>query len=591
MSGDDESAGFHSSDSIEQDTIAVLYSVLNSDFVKIAVEHMDRFPNIDGHLWINDEEGSIIGDLAVQIKNIPTDQLDPPRVSIKTKTVNYVHNRTSPFLLLGIDLDDNVVYWRHINYPFVDALDLDDQTSKTIAFPEEQLIDGEDEEYIQEWQEIVEDHQTGIYHHEVDRKLRNGANPAINAQRDEFEQIHDFLDEYNRLLDYEAKVVRDVFYPGSWKVGFAYKQYANERLTYGLYTIPKDANEVQIKDVESSVLEEIESSWRVYRVTGGNKIQEQPKTYARDEVEDMVERILEEKLLEHRVDRFLAREYVFSFVDEFNFMLGVDLRDRYYLDQLKSGYYHYLQMWIEEFANEVDYNSGYIIPDGSYIDIARMKSRTLREARKTIKAAVEERVEQADRVDYMDHYVVGSRNFPVGVFPRFLDFLTKLGYDTITRPYVRAIHGPYPDAPGPIPFWDRFTAKAIRDNIEIFFENFPRVYRRLLKVNFPGLKDELELYNGYEDVVVVYDMKKRRQASLELRLFGRDDRQHHPMNVKVYHQDDPEVKHTEGRHGPVNINDKEYMPFRTTQGRGILWRYPVLKYSYNHIQSNSREYF
>jgi hypothetical protein len=47
-----------------------------------------------------------------------------------------------------------------------------------------------------------------------------------------------FLDEYNRLLDYDLGIVKKVYYPNAWKLGIAYAAYEPKALSYLLYPIP-----------------------------------------------------------------------------------------------------------------------------------------------------------------------------------------------------------------------------------------------------------------------------------------------------------------------------------------------------------------
>ena len=259
----------------------------------------------------------------------------------------------APFLLIVVDIDNRVAYWEHIDDEYMADLDLQEgQESKVIHFEREKRIDGEDESYISHWQDIVDNRREKLYLSEDFKQayedLRQRANPAVGQEQEFFERIHQFLEEYNDLVQNQIPVINQRLYADARSIGLAYQTYTEEELHFGLYPIPANRNDIQIKTVDGPVLDELEETTVSRGHYDGNPIESNPTGYAKEVAYSKLEKLFEQKGLIHTVDEFLAREFIFDFIDEFHVPLGIEQKDKYTLREIRYGFRNYLPFWVEE---------------------------------------------------------------------------------------------------------------------------------------------------------------------------------------------------------------------------------------------------
>lgn len=156
MTDETKPKGFDESDRIERDTIRILYNCFDYEQIWFDIEEMDKYPNQDGFIEILDTDGKPLGELIVQVKRIPEDNVDDPKKSIDTSTLSYGHTTNAPFILLGVDTINEVVYWKHLSKNWLDNVDLDGADYRTVHFPSENQITGNDIFELSELKSLAE---------------------------------------------------------------------------------------------------------------------------------------------------------------------------------------------------------------------------------------------------------------------------------------------------------------------------------------------------------------------------------------------------------------------------------------------------
>lgn len=338
-------------------------------------------------------------------------------------------------------------------------------------------------------------------------------NAALGKVNNDFVKIHDFLDTFNDLLDSEFSIVKTIFYPRTWKIGIAYYEYTPSKLSYTLYPIGLDKNDVQIKEVDKNLHDTIQKEGLGFTVHSvENPIETRPREYAKEIIRSKVFKLLENKLLSHAGNDFLAREFVFAFVDKFHVQLGLTKKGTYTIREIEKAFYQYLPLWVEEAANfmvSVKRNGKNKLADCSTIDMLRggqryfdpdsMIRQIMEDERKDIEDKVKVRLK--DEMVIIPNWPIGNQKLLHGVFMELFTYLRNT-QDEITRPY------------NPKDFhrlknwvWEVFSKKDAEQNLKTFFENLPSVYKTILGSNFRILKNELSLFSKADKIIVTFAVK------------------------------------------------------------------------------------
>jgi hypothetical protein len=308
MAGD-RTASFPETDSDETDAVNIFRYLLDTDVVKFDANTRDKIPAVDGDLYLVDEDNQAEGKLLAQVKKLPDRNRDSPKKRFDVETLNHYTVDPAPFLLVVVDIEEEIAYWEHVDSDFVEGLDIDDgQKTKTVHFNDDKVVDGDDRSYIEDWSHITEDRLDKVLrdedYREAYEELREKANPAVGEEREFYRRIHTFLDEFNQFVKNEIPVLNKRFYGDAWKIGLALQEFDDESLIYGLYPISWERNDVQIKEVEGPVLDDLEEASVSIGHYDENPIQDRPEEYARERVFDKLEDVLEDRLLVHGASIF-----------------------------------------------------------------------------------------------------------------------------------------------------------------------------------------------------------------------------------------------------------------------------------------------
>ena len=499
----------------ERSTTLIKYILATHGRVMTQLYSNDKWPNIDGFLEVQDRNRNLVGRLFVQAKTLPPNHKNKFRCPISF----FSSCEIDPILLFGVDNQNKKVYWRYFDSQIIKNIDFkNNKYSKTITFDSNNFFDENTSDYIGEWEEIIKNNRFKFQNYD---ELSNAymiilqsSNAALGKVNNDFVRIHDFLDTFNGLLDREFSIAKTLFYPRTWNIGIAYYEYKPSKLSYALYPIYLDKNDVQIKEVDKDLQDKIQKEGLEFTVHFvENPIETRPKEYAKEIIQSKVFKLLENKLLSHAGNDFLAREFIFAFVDKFHVQLGLTKKDTYTIREIEKAFYQYLPLWVEEAANfmvSVKRNGKNKLTDCLTVDMLRggqpyfdpdsMIRQIMEDELKDIEDKVKARMK--DKKVKNPNWPIGNQKLPRDVFVELFTYL-KNTEDEITRPYNPKNFHRLKNSM----VWEVFSKKDAEQNLKTFFENLPSVYKTILGNNFPILKNELSLFSKADKIIVTFAVK------------------------------------------------------------------------------------
>jgi len=583
----------------EIEAIDTFRSLIDHDHVILDIRQLDKVPNIDGDVDIIDTERRPIGKLEVQVKKLPDDCGSDPKLQIPFSLFGYAATATNnPVLLVGVDIDQEKAYWFHVP---TDANQRRGQETITVKFPLTQLIDGKDTRYITQWLGIVQDYQRKLREHDLIKealaKLSKRANPALGITSSDFREMHEFLDEINSLLDGPFSLVKRRFYPGAWKVGLAYEDYAASSIGYTLYPILSYENDVQIKQVDQSLKQELVSLHGFTQHFKENPIKFRARGYAIELIEKSITQILAHRLLEHTGSEALAREYIFAFIDRFTDQMGLEERESYSLAEIENGFYRHFPFWIDEaikFLVRVERNRIKKPADcyygRSYIDPAMLRSQIMPKEMSELRQSVINRVKGNGPVPIIR---VGSEDFPFLLFVDFHSFLVSAGVTEIHRLYA-----PPDDSHAPKGgfWWQFFSPEDLEKNLKSLFDNLPAAYSTMVEQNFPQIKDHLAPFYGANKVIAVLVTNDQDSSHKGIRFYYLKSQDESDVHIDFRKQSECKGfldKLQTKLGGSIELDGKTYELIASSSAvLTIIWvDFPILTFVYRELERTLRGYF
>lgn len=510
----DNRVRFSPSDSDETDAVITLRYIVDRSRVRIDSQERDKLPAMDGDIYLVEDDW-ILGKLVVQIKKLSEENHDSPKKQFDVPVLKYYQVEPAPILFIVVDTESNVAYWEYIDAEFVSSLELsENQKTKVIHFNRRPPIKEDSTDYVDEWLEIAQKRIDNLLMDvtlEEYEELRSRSNPSVGTQNPIHVPIHRFLNEYNSLLE-DIPILGERLYGDVWKVGLVYGTYEDDFLSYSLYPISYDLNDVQIKSVDKSDLEGTDSLGFI-RHGGNNPVDSRPAEYARERIDDKLDEVLRERVLDHRVDLFLAEEIVFAFAERYHRVLGFDQRERYSIQEIKHGYFGYLPYWIDEAIQYLDDNDRFYNP--YQIDLSSALSQIFEDARDEIDSRVEARIQ--DGSEMPPSRTITLTDLPIIAVHNCLLYLDQKGVSYAERQYRSPDESIVRQRGRRV--WEGFDTEEITANLETFFDHIEDAFDAVVARNFPGVADEISLFDGASKIVVSYDLHEDSTRPPTCRIF------------------------------------------------------------------------
>lgn len=500
----------------ESRAIAVLKYIL-SEYVKPDIREMDKIPNTDGYLVITNEDHEPIGKVEVQIKGVSDGFSGEPKYQCSLKFLSYCENCTSPVFLILVDIKDKVAYWLYISRELLKNLTLkikQGSESINVKIPLKNVIREGNSEYLLEWQKIIEDYSRKICYYddlleqqtnlEKEYNLLKQENNLVGIEKPEFKSIHKFLDILNMYLDTDFSIVKDLYYNSCWKLGIAYNNYSEDNITYLLYPINYNRNDLQIREISNKLKDELRTELDtcfVKSIFSNNPIHGQPEKYAKELVIEKVKQLCDNKSLPlSHISLF--REVIFEFIDRLHDCLGLEVKNSYTVEELKYSFYIYLPIWVEEVLANKNANLGYHPLFSPYIDPAFLRTQLNKEKRKELDKKVKERIKNYQFSN--KRFFLRNNKFPLKFIFDFLESSSLNDLNELNRLYIPPNYC-RTDSNSRY-CWEFNSPEEVFKNIMVFFKEFPDVYDTIIDSCFPKLKTKINFFSSFDTLVVVIEV-------------------------------------------------------------------------------------
>lgn len=476
------------------------------------LDSIDRWPNIDGHIEIQSDQNSIVGRLFVQAKTLPANH----KLKFSCPVTFFSSCDIEPCLLFGVDNRLEKVYWLYFDSHEVKKIDFRNiKHKKTISFDANKYFDKHNLSYINDWTKIVEQNQYRFQNYDKLEKayeiISQTSNSAVGQTKSDFIKLQLFLDCLNDRLNTEFSIVKNRFYPNTWKLGIAIYAYKQKSVSYALYPVPFGKNDVQIKEVDKNLHDHIQSEGLGFTAHyAENPIEQRSREYALEIVRSKTLKLLHGKLLKHAGSDFLAREFVFAFVDRFHLQMGLMQKNRYSIAEIENAYCAYLPHWLKATYGLLDSkglnNFGNSVRDGviRYFDPDRI-CEIDRDERQVIEKLVEGQMRTKSPIPQI---IMGNTHLPIGLFIEFFNFLKQTKVE-IERPYKAMDFSRLKASSSWV--WNGLSKQDTDSNLRVFFENLSQVYDSIVKNNFPLLERELSLFSKADTTLISWKIRENYQ--------------------------------------------------------------------------------
>lgn len=582
-----------------------LESLLDPERTVPHISRDDKRPNIDGEIVIVNDKRSQLCKVEVQVKKLPNQNIKRPRIPCPISLFEYSKISLQPLIFIIVDPKNKIAYWIQINeylYAKISEKIKKNQKKITIHFPIENRIDKADTKYIENWKVICQNQIEKLKNYDnLERKyalLKEHSNQILDVSRNEFREIHTFLDNINQVLEAKFPIVKRIYFSNAWKIGIAYFEYTDNRVNYSLYPIPFDKNDVQIKVIDDNLREKLKAEHLDF--TGHfreNPIKIRPQTYTIEVIKSRILRILKHRLLDHK-NEFLAREYIFAFIDKFIIQLGLETKNNYTIEEIENAFFRYLPHWTNEAVQYLTLGKGKNKIESShylfrnyFFDPDLINHLIMHDEENSIDKLVKTRLNNNDPIPRIP---MGNEKFPFGTFLELFTFMKSLGVTNIQRVYSPK---DYKRVSGWI--WDVYTPAQVQENLSIFCANLNNVYTCLVDRNFPEIKDNLSIFGPAKRIIVVYRGVKEHydsqhgpsiefyyliDESLEnnvINLFNRDEVQNIPSFNQIIND----------RNFSIQGNKYKIIAASESSQFFIFNDMPMMDYCYKLFEDNLKTYF
>ena len=575
---------YPANDAAEADTITVLRGLVDPKIVKLHIEERDKVPNTDGWIEIVDEEGNFpLGKVEVQLKKLPDGERN---FSCELAYVAYAMTTTNPMLLLCVDTDAKVAYWKHLTDSLLTGKE--SQKTVTINFTDDDLIDSGNI-YLNKWLTIITDYQKRISNYldlegELTRVKQKGK-PLDSMKQEDILAVQAFIDEINRLMDYRFQVIKKLLFPWLWKFKIVIEEYSENLFVYDLHGIPNGRVGSQIEylreplsdlkksDDESVAL--LTQGWSIENLSV-NPIQKAKALIGR-----FAKDIFEKDMFIFN-SPYLASEYIFAFVDHMNFCLGIVPRETLNLNDLKYALERYLPTWClvaaEERGLSSKINSFDPLFEYCFIPL-KMREKILEK--------VQSRLESGTPLKPV---IIESSKYSLPLLLHSIEILKGSDYLIITRPHNSPNYDLVDGEKG-FTNLELFRSKDRKDRIEDIFMKFPIEYNMFVDAN--QLVNLPNIFKEYNKIIVAYSEEDIRNLKMmKIAYYYLETDRRNGEQIIISEQKMVEKERGEGCY-LVSCNEKTYKchKYSLNFAHDIFGKTPMLDLIYEFLaDAFSREF-
>lgn len=564
-----EPAGYSPTDGAERRAVRAFESALDLDRVKPDIRVADKIPNTDGTLELTDEQGKPLGLFSVQVRSIGDKDI---RYSCPVELLGYSERCSHPFLLVCVDVKNNVVFWKHIHSLMPEAKP--EQGSFTIRFSDNDRI-GADGLYLARWVDIAREYALRIADYprlkdEVEKKLT-----VSGISKEDLKYFQRYISKVNNLLDNDFIAVKKLLLTDVWKLGVAVTGISDKAAAYQLFKVPlgspaplvyrADGQPFDISQHDESVF-----SWHwVVRSHMG-----EAEGAAQKLVLGHVEKAVRGRKFTIHGAR-LAADIVFAFLERHAHMIGLSEAPSYSAKDLQTGLLNKLPRYCSAFATKAA-----SIAQGRTILIDFDHLSLL------VRQGV---IPESSNSKSPVSWALFSNNTNLRQVHEAIDYLVAEGAETVQNKLLP------PSNRGPINWmWSRYTRKEQEENARYLLENTLPEYAAFVRGN--RLRFDASPYLNSETTVVFLfspssgDGISNGPTMRELHV---DNRSMELPKVIVQITDSPPDNLDLMCEKEIPIAGKSYKPnwWSITDASFLVHRTPLLNSVYRLLESDLRRHY
>ena len=414
--------------------------------------------NIDGYIELLDSSNRINGKITVQVKTVSQRDEGHNKFPCPTSLFAYAETTTDNVFLLVVDHSRNKVLYKHISPKLLNEnRDKEQQETITLHFSQnEELREDNIDTVLKDWLSICSNRVYCLTHgeaiveenSELKSYLLNMPKMATDLRTCDIQEIQNFTDAYNGLLESDFKYIKKVLFPNVWKRGIAIYTYSDSSLEYSLYNVNVGELVAPIVKMPKCSIFEIkhDHDYASFSCTE-NKLKENPTLYSIAIIKKHVENF-------NKTQRIIPFDEIFlvEYIHEF---IGANWRHLHLKKYSELNVYSLIQHFQSKYP---------------YID----------------KMPV--------------HIVSGGKSLYVNTVYDAVKLLSEIGYTTIPYPYP--VKGSYGNTGMVYDFYSPITAL---DKSRIVIINTIRAYQNFIQSEFPLLANDLDAFYGGNLISVLVD--------------------------------------------------------------------------------------
>ena len=414
--------------------------------------------NIDGYIELLDSSNRINGKITVQVKTVSKEDEGHNKFPCPTSLFAYAETTTDNVFLLAVDHSQDKVLYKHISPKLLkENRDKEQQETITLHFSQnEELRKDNIETVLKDWLSVCSSRVYCLTHGEaileengeLKSYLLNMPKMATDLRPHDIQEIQNFLDTYNKLLESDFRYIKSVLFPNVWKRGIAIYTYSDSSLEYSLYNVNVGELVAPIVQMPKCSIFEIkhEHDYALFSCAE-NKLKKNPNLYSIS-------------IIKKHVDDFIKKRKIIPLDESF------------------------LVEYIHEFI------------EANWRHLHLKKYSEL-----NVCSLIQHFQLQYPYIDKMPvHIVSGGKSQYVNTVYDATKFLFEMGYTTIPYPYPAK--GSYGNTGMVYDFYSPITAL---EKSRIVIRNTIRAYQNFIQSEFPSLANDLDAFYGGNLISILVD--------------------------------------------------------------------------------------
>ena len=281
--------------------------------------------NIDGYIELLDSSNRISGKMTVQIKTVSKRDEGLNKYPCPTSLFAYAETTTDNVFLLAVDHSQDKVLYKHISPKLLkENRDKEQQETITLHFSQnEELRKDNIETVLKDWLSVCSSRVYCLTHgeaileenDELKSYLLNIPKMATDLRPHDIQEIQNFIDTYNKLLESDFRYIKSILFPNVWKRGIAVYTYSDSSLEYSLYNVNVGELVAPMVQLPKCSIFEIkrDHDYASFSCTE-NKLKENPNLYSISIIKKHVEDFIKKRKI-IPLDKSFLVEYIHEFIE------------------------------------------------------------------------------------------------------------------------------------------------------------------------------------------------------------------------------------------------------------------------------------